>query len=204
MVNSETNLNSRIALELVRVFFIVIPIVFEAFLAVFFTTKFCRRKCFPGFVFQVLFLNLLLILTLTIVEEFVCKFLTPLFLTAFVISTIFIVRKCNFEGTLDKLQIFIDERSLSVTFFRSSVNLITSCAILAVDFKMFPSAFRKSNTYGLGLMDTGIGLFVVSMAIVSKPKNDIFKLLKQSSALIVLGVIRTISINVIDYHQDER
>ena len=54
-----------------------------------------------------------------------------------------------------------------ITYYRAYVNLFTAFSILAVDFKIFPRYFAKAETYGTGLMDVGVGCFLVSNAIVS-------------------------------------
>lgn len=43
---------------------------------------------------------------------------------------------------------------------RRSLMLLTCCAILAVDFRVFPRRLAKAETYGIGLMDVGPGAFV--------------------------------------------
>lgn len=54
-----------------------------------------------------------------------------------------------------------------LTHFRAYVLVATAICILAVDFHIFPRKFCKTETYGTGLMDVGVGAFVVSNGIVS-------------------------------------
>ena len=54
-----------------------------------------------------------------------------------------------------------------ITYYRAFMNLVTAISILAVDFRIFPRYFGKTETYGTGLMDMGVGGFLISNAIVS-------------------------------------
>ncbi|KAL5281398.1 PIGW.2 family protein [Megaselia abdita] len=207
MVSSEYNTPDRISLEVIRVFLAVIHLVFTTIAIASIPKTFCRRDPFPEFLFQMLFIFPILILTFTVAAEFVYSLVSPMLVTALFVSALYFLRKWNTDGTFEKLQIYIDDQPRGITFFRSAINIITSCVILACDFKIFPSSFYKSKAYGVGLMDTGIGLFVFSMGIVSKPvknRKALKSLITQASVLLALGVVRTVAIRIINYHQDER
>ena len=53
-----------------------------------------------------------------------------------------------------------------LTHYRANVNLASSIGILAVDFVIFPRRFCKAETFGTGLMDVGVGSYVLSNALV--------------------------------------
>lgn len=50
---------------------------------------------------------------------------------------------------------------------RTFVTLCSVVAILAVDFAAFPRRLAKVETYGVGLMDVGVGLFVHAHGVTS-------------------------------------
>jgi len=60
-----------------------------------------------------------------------------------------------------------------ITYYRAYANLITAISILAVDFKIYPREFAKTETYGTGLMDVGVGGFLIANAIVSPEARGI-------------------------------
>lgn len=99
-----------------------------------------------------------------------------------------------------------------LTITRATINLLTAVCILAVDFKCFPRKLAKTETFGFGLMDTGVGLYVYGNGIVApelfKDASDlrlsrkkIKSALVASLPLIVLGVVRFFAINELDYQQ---
>lgn len=104
------------------------------------------------------------------------------------------------------------QRPEFLTLSRAIINLMTAVCILAVDFKCFPRNLAKTETFGFGLMDTGVGLYVFSNGIVAPElfKSDadirlsrtkIKSTLMASLPLIVLGVARFFVINELDYQQ---
>ena len=83
--------------------------------------------------------------------------------------------------------------------------MISTCiAILAVDFHIFPRCFAKTETYGISVMDLGVGAFIVSHALVSKPARQtgsLLDVLRSVSPLISLGIIRLISTKATNYQE---
>ncbi|KAL5278327.1 PIGW family protein [Megaselia abdita] len=191
-------------LEVIRIYLVVIPLTFTCLVIASSPTIF-RKDTFSEFLFQVLFVTSQLVLTFTVGAKIIYSVLSPLMAITFFISSLYFLRKWNKNGTLEILQIYMDDRPRSITFFRSSVDMITSCAILACDFKIFPHSFHKTRSFGVGLMDTGIGLFVFAMGVVSRPvtnKRALKSMITQVSVLLVLGIIRTVVLRTIHYSYD--
>ncbi|XP_043649500.1 uncharacterized protein At4g17910 [Drosophila teissieri] len=97
-------------------------------------------------------------------------------------------------------------RPVCLSILRALTHLITAVCILAIDFGSFYRPFRKSRQYGAKLMDTGIGLFVFTMAMVSRRTrhwSDLRRsVLYSALPLILLGLARTVSILTLGYGQD--
>ncbi|XP_076644546.1 uncharacterized protein LOC143354376 isoform X3 [Halictus rubicundus] len=104
-----------------------------------------------------------------------------------------------------------------ITNFRALTNIITSICILAIDFRIFPRKFAKTEVFGYSLMDTGVGLFVLTNALVAPeakafaPKQrmgfvcTLSKNIKQSAKscipLLILGFGRSVAIELIGYQK---
>ncbi|KAM0860574.1 hypothetical protein ACQ4PT_046467 [Festuca glaucescens] len=91
-----------------------------------------------------------------------------------------------------------------ISSYRVSVILVTCLSILAVDFKIFPRRYAKAETYGSGIMDLGVGSFVVANALVSRQARNLTAMrwtasLRSISPLIFLGFVRLISTSGVDY-----
>ncbi|KAJ9507825.1 hypothetical protein QJQ45_019261, partial [Haematococcus lacustris] len=51
--------------------------------------------------------------------------------------------------------------------FRGGLMLFTCCAILAVDFRAFPRRYAKTQAWGTGLMDVGVGGILLAAGLVA-------------------------------------
>lgn len=98
-----------------------------------------------------------------------------------------------------------------VTAFRVLINVKTAISILAVDFSIFPRRYAKTETYGTGIMDFGVGAYVFANAVVcpeAKRKNIsgstmnyVWKQLLSVWPLVVLGMGRLVSVKMTSYHE---
>ncbi|XP_060115064.1 phosphatidylinositol-glycan biosynthesis class W protein [Heteronotia binoei] len=100
----------------------------------------------------------------------------------------------------------------SITVFRVYVNVLTSISILAVDFPQYPRRYAKTETFGTGVMDLGVGSFVFGNAVVCpevrmKPgavQSKFFYITRQFFAvwpLLFLGFGRLMSVKGVEYHE---
>ena len=92
----------------------------------------------------------------------------------------------------------INNNTAYVSWYRATVLLFTCICILAVDFVVFPRRYGKTETTGTGLMDTGVGCFVFSSALLSrasrgKRDSSFFMTpsrMKRLGQLLTLGFLR--------------
>lgn len=104
-----------------------------------------------------------------------------------------------------------------ITNFRALTNIITAICILAVDFRIFPRKFAKTEVFGYSLMDTGVGLFILSNALVAPETRD-FSIHRQAGfqeiltknikscfrscvPLLVLGLGRFVTVEYMGYQK---
>ena len=103
---------------------------------------------------------------------------------------------------------------LFLTNYRCGLMLYTSVAILAVDFVVFPRRFCKSETFGVGMMDGGVGSFIISHALTSMHARgatgtdssrslfgQLAHILRSILPLLVLGVARLFTIKGLEYQE---
>lgn len=105
-----------------------------------------------------------------------------------------------------------------ITVMRTFVNLFTAIAILAVDFTIYPRRLAKAETYGSGMMDIGVGVFLMAHGLTAPEVRDsritdtrrkglgylvrlIGVTLWQVLPLLVLGFVRLLSVKATDYQE---
>ncbi|KAI0356839.1 GWT1-domain-containing protein [Trametes cingulata] len=100
----------------------------------------------------------------------------------------------------------------ALTTYRSHMLLLTFICILAVDFPVFPRSLAKCETFGVSIMDLGVGSFVFSQGVVSaiplvkNPEHltepllpKVTTVLRKCSPVLLLGLLRTISVKGTEY-----
>lgn len=121
-------------------------------------------------------------------------------------------RHTNFRIYLQELWVseISSEDVPFVTMFRAITNLVTVLCILAVDFTIFPRKFAKTEYFGYSVMDVGVGLYVISNAVVSpevrhannrthSSSKHIIKTVISCLPLLALGIARFFTLRNIDY-----
>lgn len=100
------------------------------------------------------------------------------------------------------------KRPSFLSIHRSSVYLLTTIAILAVDFPIFPRKYCKTETRGYGWMDLGAASFVIIAGWTSSlsppgisSHSVVKKAIKKCAPLLVLGVIRLLTNKGLEYQE---
>ena len=123
---------------------------------------------------------------------------------------------------LSQAQNFFEARKNFITVFRGGAMLMTIISILAVDFRCFPRTHAKTETFGTGLMDLGVGIFIASSGITSRWARSHSRWAHRGSAVdfqrggsakdalwaqaqwgipLVLGVLRLVVLKALNYQE---
>lgn len=143
------------------------------------------------------------VLLVTVASDYSVQFVSVMIAVLFV----YIMRTGSISRIESQPQFDVGTRPIAITICRALTHLITSICILAIDFRSFDRRYRKSRLFGAHLMDTGIGLFVFTMGLVSRRPRNCRELrrniLRSALPLILLGIARVIAILALNYGQDE-
>jgi phosphatidylinositol glycan class W len=99
------------------------------------------------------------------------------------------------------------KRPTFLSIHRSSVYLLTTIAILAVDFPLFPRRYCKTETMGYGWMDLGAASFVIiagwtcALSSHNSSRGSSMKAIKKCTPLFLLGVIRLLTNKGLEYQE---
>ncbi|CAK9786011.1 unnamed protein product [Cutaneotrichosporon oleaginosum] len=96
-----------------------------------------------------------------------------------------------------------------LSVYRAHMMVMTVLAILAVDFPVFPRVLGKTEDWGTGLMDVGVGSFVFSLGIVSskgfsttrrgKMLGTLLGGLRRALPVLALGFVRLLMVKGVEY-----
>ncbi|XP_051860647.1 uncharacterized protein LOC127565564 [Drosophila albomicans] len=186
--------------------FVVILTTFWGIVLARLATQLLNMRVKPNLCYLVEFTLIVLptVLFVTIASDYSGHFVALMSLLAFW----FIQKTRSLQRAKERSVFLLGQRPQFLTVMRSMIQLITSVCILAVDFNCFYRPYSKSEFFGAQLMDTGIGLFVASMAFVSRrPKTKAemqSEVFGAALPLICFGSIRTLIVIVLKYHLAER
>ena len=94
------------------------------------------------------------------------------------------------------------QASSVLTIYRTYLMILTVLCILAVDFRVFPRAFAKCESWGTSLMDLGVGSFVFSHGLVSvraQRRPQWRRTVRRTLPLWVLGLARVVLVKRTEY-----
>lgn len=155
-----------------------------------------------------------IMLAFTVLADYASKLLGAMAIfigSCIVLSTVFNRFKVH-PSTTALMQSRMNGRQPFICNFRAFVLIATAISILAVDFPIYPRRFAKAETFGTGIMDVGVGAFIVSNAIVAPEARNagkkstsllslLMKSLRSSSPLLVLGMLRCLAVKSTDYQE---
>ena len=119
----------------------------------------------------------------------------------FLIFYIFLNSKRFKFLTEERLKDLNQKKKFFISTYRISKMLGVCITILVVDFpKSFDRRLSKCESYGISMMDLGVGTFIFSSAMISTiTSRNITKILKSVGPMIILGILRWLSITVTNY-----
>ncbi|XP_077021163.1 glucosaminyl-phosphatidylinositol-acyltransferase PIGW [Tamandua tetradactyla] len=187
---------------------------------------FSQHVCFSSshtqgtqFFIDFVFLIVPMVATLTILSSsLLLEQLTVIVFGAGLFYQIYCRRTCYARMPVQKilekfLKISVESEHIpAISCFRVINNAFSAVAILAVDFSLFPRRLAKTELYGTGAMDFGVGGFVFGTALVCpevrrKPNMEgprfyyFTKSLYSVWPLVFLGIGRLVIIKSIDYQE---
>lgn len=199
----ENNHGSSIA----HVFLTILPTFFTTFLATNLIVLLQPLNTLAIFIIEFVFIVLTTILNVTVLNYKVHALVILLFV---VVTTLIITQLRPRLHYMPFVQIPC-QRPEYLNVLRANINLITAICILAVDFNCFPRQLAKTETFGTALMDAGVGIFVYGNGLVAPelyqtgaPLRFIARMKKviwSCVPLFLLGAVRFVAINELDYQQ---
>ena len=158
-----------------------------------------------------------LIIPMLLVQTNLMSYQTgPLILLVVMITFVYM----TYGNKTDQVSIQEHYKPAYLTVHRASVYILTTIAILAVDFPIFPRKYCKTETSGYGLMDIGASSFIIIAgwtSALSSAKSSVVadsgsekgvsittlanKAIKKCAPLLIIGLIRLATNKGIEYQE---
>ncbi|KDP42278.1 hypothetical protein JCGZ_01602 [Jatropha curcas] len=144
-----------------------------------------------------LFIVLPMLLFLTVLAEWTFMSIVFLMVLVFSIAAKRAIASSSYPETSLSLRTIISS-------YRVAVMVVTCLCILAVDFRIYPRRYAKTETYGTSLMDLGVGSFILANSLVSRQARKVSSVnlksaIRSTSPLLLLGFGRLLFTNTVDY-----
>ncbi|XP_068641894.1 uncharacterized protein At4g17910 [Aristolochia californica] len=161
------------------------------------------RDCIASLLMDFLWVILPILSVFTVLSDWAHFFAVSLMLIllfCFLVTRYMVSSTTNSE---ERIESVYSIRSC-ISSYRVSMMIVTCLCILAVDFKIYPRRYAKTETYGTGLMDLGVGSFVVANALVSRQARNLICVkwkdaIRSVTPLLLLGFGRLIFTAGVDY-----
>ena len=170
---------------------------------VFFNLSFKCAIFVRSLMLDLFFVILAVVLPCTLLSSYILEINIAVFSTAFLLH----LKTSNLRTSLHCVfpRNFGTVRRISRTF----VLVYTCVCIYAVDFPIFPRRFAKTETSGISLMDTGVGLVALIIGFSNVNFHDVSRSLSVLSLLkltakstlpcLLVGLLRTVAIKALGY-----
>ena len=165
-----------------------------------------------GFLLEYLTIIAPAVLILTVLADYT-KYILLIELSMCVVLMAYRLRCPDKRALQDVLTASYPVRHPYLTITRTFVNLFTAIAILAVDFRIYPRRLAKAETFGSGLMDVGVGAFLMAHGVTSPEAREtggerkggymslLVRTLRQVLPLFVFGMLRLFSVKTTGYQE---
>ena len=117
-----------------------------------------------NFALELLCMILPCVLSITVMSDFAGSYVVAAVGAAILVRVtmgVSRVAEARYQGNL------MSGRKRFVSVFKAGVMFLTCVAILAVDFKVFPRRFAKTEVFGYSVMDLGVGSAIFAMGVTS-------------------------------------
>ncbi|XP_050301719.1 uncharacterized protein LOC126739934 isoform X2 [Anthonomus grandis grandis] len=200
-IQQEPTNDSKYAVETLL---LILPSFFYMVYAVVLSSLLSHRSKTSLFLIEFLVIVVPVIANVTVLSQYVTNVVViTCFILGFHLVVSLLYMRVRNKKTIKTANKNTENKKDYITNCRATINLISVVAILAVDFKIFPSKYSKTLKTGFSLMDVGVGLYVFANGIVAPEvrgkKDSIKSSIFGSALLILIGLLRLVLTKLTHY-----